>query len=124
MNPGSVSSFDQHESFQRNPTPPSSTTSHQPRENRRTAVDFERHGGSIRFLETSRCENCQKGNSKCLVQEADDRCVSCESSGSECIFVRSIALVGPKSAFQWNDFLGQNEQEKSVSIVSMYQVSI
>ena len=61
-------------------------------------------GELIQFKSLLRCEACQLGNHKCVLQESDDRCILCSGSDSECIFIRSGSgqVRASKSTFPWS----------------------
>ena len=59
------------------------------------------HGQLIEFLSHLRCEACQAGNHKCITQENDERCLICTGADGPCIFSRTVAVRGSKTAFKW-----------------------
>ncbi|MCJ1282640.1 hypothetical protein MMC26_001965 [Xylographa opegraphella] len=63
------------------------------------------HGDFAQFRSSSRCEACQVGNHKCVLQESDESCMTCTGAGKKCVFTRTINISGPKATFPWQSLL-------------------
>ena len=69
------------------------------------ARDLKIEGNIVYFLGSSRCQACQWGNNKCLVQRGEERCFLCSEIKRECVYERSITVRGPHHSFGWNTLL-------------------
>lgn len=73
--------------------------------------DVITHGQLTEFRLKLRCEACQLGNRKCILQESDERCMLCTDADRHCNFVRTVVTSGPRSAFRWDQLLSQPPRE-------------
>ncbi|MCJ1391304.1 hypothetical protein MMC18_004167 [Xylographa bjoerkii] len=63
------------------------------------------HGDFAQFRSSSRCEACQAGDHKCVLQESDESCMTCTGAGKKCVFTRTINISGSKAIFPWQSLL-------------------
>lgn len=75
------------------------------------AEDVITHGQLTEFRLKYRCEACQLGNRKCIIQESDERCMLCTDADRQCNFIRIVVTRGPRSTFQWEQLLSQQPGE-------------
>ena len=59
------------------------------------AEDVILRGDLVEYLNAKRCEACQEGNRKCIMETGTDVCLLCSDSGRSCMFERPLRVRGP-----------------------------
>ena len=71
------------------------------------AKDVIVRGDLIEYLDTQRCEACQRRGRDCIMKMGAETCLLCSDTGRPCNFDRSVRLRGPAHRFTWDVLLGK-----------------
>lgn len=79
-------------------------------------------GELIQFRAELRCEACQAGDHKCVLQMSDEQCISCSASRNDCIFGRMGIVKGPKSLFSNPCLLSENTSSLPIFDMRLWEM--